>query len=257
MTRILLSGCNGRMGNVISEICKKNPETVIVAGIDLNTERRHNYPVYDNYDAVRDEADVAVDFSNTSLTESMLEFCHKRNLPVVICTTGHTEEQRAKISEYSEKIPVFKSGNMSLGINVLIMLVERAARVLGETFDTEIIERHHNQKIDAPSGTALMIAERLAEALPYQAELVYDRHEVREKRAYNEIGIHTVRGGTIVGEHEVIFAGRDEVIEIKHTASSREVFAAGAVKAAVFMAGVKKPGMYDMNDLVNKYSAGY
>lgn len=257
MTRILLSGCNGKMGGVISEICKKNPNTMIVAGFDLNKERKYNYPVYDVFEDCDIEGDVVIDFSNPITTEPMLKYCDSRKIPIVICTTGHSEEQLQLIQDYSERLPIFKSGNMSLGINVLLMLVERAAKVLGETFETEIIERHHNQKIDAPSGTALMIAQRLSDALPYQAELVYDRHNIREKRAYNEIGIHTVRGGTIVGEHEVIFAGRDEVIEIKHSASSRDVFAAGAVKAAVFLSNCNKPRIYSMEDLVEEYADGF
>ncbi|MEG1991189.1 MAG: 4-hydroxy-tetrahydrodipicolinate reductase, partial [Christensenella sp.] len=214
MIKILLSGCNGRMGRVISSICESNSETEIVAGLDMNTEKCFDFPVYDSVDKIRESADVVIDFSNPNVIEPLIGYCVVKKLPIVVATTGHSAEQLAIIADASSKIRVFRSGNMSLGINVLLMLVERAARVLGDTFDTEIIERHHNQKVDAPSGTALMIADRLSEALPFQAEYVYDRHNVRQKRSYNEIGIHTLRGGTIVGEHEVIFAGRDEVIEI-------------------------------------------
>lgn len=253
MVKILLSGCNGRMGRVISDICQKNPNTMVVAGLDLNTERLSHYPVYSDVSQIVEQVDAVIDFSNPAVLSPLLAYCIAKKLPAVIATTGHSPEQLEEISRASEQIPIFRSGNMSLGINVLLMLVERAAKVLGDTFDTEIIERHHNQKVDAPSGTALMIAEHLADALPYQPELVYDRHAVREKRAYNELGIHSIRGGTIVGEHEVIFAGRDEVIEIKHTAQSREVFAAGAVKAAIYIATQKQPRLYNMDDLLANF----
>lgn len=253
MIKIILSGCNGRMGRVITDICQKNTDTEIVAGVDINTEALFGYPVYDSIAAVNEDADVIIDFSHPSLLEGILEYSISKNVPAVISTTGHSEEQILKIQEASKKVALFRSGNMSLGINVLQMLVERAAKILGDTFDAEIIERHHNQKLDAPSGTALMLAERLSDALPYQTEYVYDRHSVRQKRGRNEVGIHTLRGGTIVGEHEVIFAGRDEVIEIKHTAQSREVFAAGAVKAAVYIAGITEPGLYNMDNLLANY----
>jgi len=253
MIKILLSGCNGRMGRAITDICQKNPNTEIVAGVDINTESLFGFPVYDDISKVDIHADVIIDFSHPSLLSSILDYAITNNTPAVIATTGFSDEQIKQINEVSKKVPLFRSGNMSLGINVLLMLVERAAKVLGDTFDTEIIERHHNQKLDAPSGTALMIADRLSESLPYQPEYTYDRHSVRQKRAYNEIGIHTLRGGTIVGEHEVIFAGRDEVIEIKHTAQSREVFAAGAVKAAIYMSSCKIPKLYNMDDLLANY----
>lgn len=253
MTKILLSGCNGRMGRAITDICAKREDVTIVAGLDVNTARLADYPVYDDIEKITEKADVAIDFSNPQVLKPLLAYCVEKKLPVVIATTGHSETQLAEISAAAKKIPIFRSGNMSLGINVLLMLVERAASVLGDTFDVEIIEKHHNQKVDAPSGTALMIADRLNEALPYDAEYVYDRHNVRQKRDRRELGIHTVRGGTIVGEHEVIFAGRDEVIEIKHSAQSREVFAAGAVKAGAFLAGCANPGIYNMDDLVAKF----
>lgn len=250
MVKILLSGCNGRMGRAISDICTKNNNTEIVAGVDINTESPFGYPVYDEISKVKENVDVIIDFSHPALLSSILKYSIANTIPAVICTTGHSDEQINEIADASKIIPIFRSGNMSLGINVLLMLIERAAKILGDTFDTEVIERHHNQKIDAPSGTALMIADKLSEALPFQAEYVYDRHSVRQKRAYNEIGIHSLRGGTIVGEHEVVFAGRDEVIEIKHTAQSREVFASGAVKAAEFLATCKEPGQYNMDDLL-------
>ncbi len=254
MIKILLSGCNGRMGRAITEICTKNPETVVAAGVDVFTEQKHDYPVYDSFSAVSESVDVVIDFSNPKALPGLLEFCIAKKLPVVICTTGYSDDELALIEKASKEIPVFRSGNMSLGINVLMMLAKRAARILGESFDVEIIERHHNQKLDAPSGTAIMIAESIEEVLPYQAERVYDRHSYRAKRGYNEIGIHSLRGGTIVGEHEAIFAGRDEVIEIKHTAQSREVFASGAVKAAIFLSGCNRAGKYSMDDIVSQYT---
>ncbi len=250
MVKILLSGCNGRMGRAISDICQKNNNTKIVAGIDINTESPFNYPVYDEISKVNENVDVIIDFSHPALLSPILEYSIANKVPAVICTTGHSQEQIDEIMNASKLVPVFRSGNMSLGINVLLMLIERAAKILGDTFDTEVIERHHNQKLDAPSGTALMIADRLADALPFQTEYVYDRHSVRQKRAYNEIGIHSLRGGTIVGDHEVVFAGRDEIIEIKHSAQSREVFASGAVKAAEFISSCQEPGLYTMDDLL-------
>lgn len=254
MTRILLSGCNGRMGRAITDICAKQSDAYqIVAGVDTYSAQLADYPVYDSIERVTEAADVVIDFSNPQALKPLLAYCLEKKLPAVIATTGHSETQLAEISAAAKKIPIFRSGNMSLGINVLLMLVERAASVLGDSFDVEIIEKHHNQKVDAPSGTALMIADRLSDCLPYQAEYVYDRHNVRQKRDRREIGIHTVRGGTIVGEHDVLFAGRDEVIEIRHSAQSREVFAAGAVKAGAFLAGCANPGMYNMDDLVAKF----
>lgn len=253
MIKILLSGCNGRMGRAICDICSKSEDLKIVAGLDINTVQLSDFPVYDDITKVKEDADVAIDFSNPQVLKSLLCYCMDKKLPVVISTTGHSETQIAEITAASKQIPIFRSGNMSLGINVLLMLVERAASILGDTFDVEVIEKHHNQKVDAPSGTALMIADRLKESLPYDAEYVYDRHNVRQKRDRKEIGLHSVRGGTIVGEHEVIFAGRDEVVEIKHTAQSREVFAAGAVKAGAFLAECTEPGLYNMDDLVRKF----
>ncbi|MBR5479825.1 MAG: 4-hydroxy-tetrahydrodipicolinate reductase [Clostridia bacterium] len=253
MIKILLSGCNGRMGRAICDICANRDDLKIVAGLDINTTTFYDFPVYDDIHKISEVADVVIDFSNPQVLKSLLSYCVDKKLPVVISTTGHSETQIAEITAASKIIPIFRSGNMSLGINVLLMLVERAATILGDTFDVEVIEKHHNQKVDAPSGTALMIADRLKESLPYDAEYVYDRHTVRQKRDRKEIGIHSIRGGTIVGEHEVIFAGRDEIVEIKHTAQSREVFAAGAVKAGAFLAECDVPGLYNMDDLVRKF----
>ncbi len=251
MIKILLSGCNGRMGKAISEICIKNPEVEIVAGIDLFKEQKYDYPVYDNFSEVIDTPDVIIDFSNPKVLPDLLSYVISKKIPAVICTTGYSEEDIAKIASASDVVPIFRSGNMSLGINVLMMLAKKATQILGDSFDIEIIERHHNQKLDAPSGTAIMLAESVESTLKYQAERIYDRHSVRAKRAYNEIGMHSVRGGTIVGEHEVIFAGENETIELSHSAQSREVFAAGAVKAAIYLAGVSEAGLYNMDNLIS------
>ena len=250
MPKIVLSGCNGRMGRAITDICAAKPDMQIVAGFDLNAVSLSDYPVFAHPAEFTGDCDVVIDFSNAALTEELLAFCLDRRVPVVICTTGHSPEQLAQIQAASEQIPVFRSGNMSIGINLMTELLRKSAAVLGDKYDVEIIEKHHNQKLDAPSGTALMLADAVADALPYEAEYVYDRHERREKRPAHEIGISAIRGGTIVGEHSVLFCGRDEIIEIKHTALSREVFAVGAVDAAEFMAGCTQPGIYDMNDVI-------
>lgn len=250
MLKIALSGCNGRMGRVIEDICAKKENMKIVAGFDVNAVKLADFPVYADPFEYTGACDVVIDFSNIAGTENLLNYCVKTNTPVVICTTGHTPEQLAQIEQAAKKIPVFRSGNMSLGINLILDLLKRCAQVLGEDFDVEIMEKHHNQKLDAPSGTALMLAQAVQEGLPYEAEYVYDRHERREKRPAHEIGISAVRGGTIVGEHSVLFCGRDEVIEIHHSAQSREVFANGAVNAAAFLAAQAKPGMYQMQDVI-------
>lgn len=251
MTNILLIGCNGRMGTAVSLMCEKEPSVEVVAGFDAITDSKFNYPVYDDFSKITEKPDVVIDFSNPKILPALLEYSVKNKIPAVLCTTGYSDEDLMLIDNATKSIPIFRSGNMSLGINVLIMLAKKAAQVLGESFDVEIIEKHHNQKLDAPSGTAIMLAEALEEALPYQAERVYDRHSVRAKRAYNEIGMHSIRGGTIVGEHDVIFAGENEAVELKHAAQSREVFAAGAVKAAVFLSGVDGAGKYNMDDLIS------
>ena len=250
MLKIALSGCNGRMGRVITDICSKKENMKIVAGFDLYTEKLADYPVFADPFEFTGACDVIIDFSNVSLTDQLLAYCIKTRTPVVICTTGHNAEQFARIREASQQIPVFRSGNMSVGINLMMELLRKCASVLSEGFDVEIVEQHHNQKVDAPSGTALMLADAVREALPYDAEYVYDRHERREKRPAHEIGIHSIRGGTIVGEHSVMFCGRDEIIEIRHSARSREVFAVGAVDAAAYLAAQTQPGMYDMSDVI-------
>jgi 4-hydroxy-tetrahydrodipicolinate reductase len=250
MTKIILNGCNGKMGQVITRLVNDDSECEIVAGFDINDSIENSYPVYSNPDEFTGEADVIIDFSHPSVLTNMINYCKKRNLPIIIATTGFSAEQKEEMKEAAKEIPIFFSANMSLGINLLIALAKKATKLLEGSFDIEIVERHHNQKIDAPSGTALAIADAIDETLSYPAEYVYDRHSVRKKRKKTEIGLHAVRGGTIVGDHEVIFAGTDEVIELKHSAHSKEVFAVGAVKAAKFMVG-KSAGMYDMNDLIS------
>ena len=250
MTKIIMNGCNGKMGQVITRLVSEDNECEIVAGFDVNDSIENTYPVFTNPDEFTGDADVIIDFSHPSALTTVLNYCKKRKLPVILATTGYTDEQKKEFTEASKEIPVFFSANMSLGINLIIALAKKATKLLEGNFDIEIVERHHNQKIDAPSGTALAIADAIDETLSYPAEYVYDRHAVRRKRKPTEIGNHAVRGGTIVGDHEVIFAGTDEVIELKHSAHSKEVFAVGAIKAAKFMS-YKPAGMYNMNDLIS------
>ncbi|MDD6483417.1 MAG: 4-hydroxy-tetrahydrodipicolinate reductase [Clostridiales bacterium] len=251
MIKIIMNGCNGKMGQVITRLVSEDSECEIVAGFDINDSIENTYPVYKNPAEYTGEADVVIDFSHPSCLSGLLGYCKERKLPVILATTGFSEEQKAEFKEASKEIPVFFSANMSLGINLLIDLCKRAVKLLEGNFDIEIVEKHHNQKIDAPSGTALAIADAIDETLSYDAEYVYDRHSVRRKRRKTEIGLHAVRGGTIVGEHDVIFAGTDEVIELRHSAASKEVFAVGAIKAAKFITG-KNAGMYNMNDLISE-----
>ena len=251
MTKIIMNGCNGKMGQVITRLVAEDPECEIVAGFDVNDSIENTYPVFTNPEDFTADADVVIDFSHPSALTGILNFCKSRNLPVILATTGYSDEQKKEFTDAAKEIPVFFSANMSLGINLIIALAKKATKLLEGNFDIEIVERHHNQKIDAPSGTALAIADAIDETLSYPAEYIYDRHSVRRKRKKTEIGIHAVRGGTIVGDHEIIFAGTDEVIELKHSASSKEVFAVGAIKAAKFMCS-KPAGMYNMNDLISE-----
>lgn len=250
MTKILLHGCNGRMGRMITELVRNDADAEIVAGVDSYTGVANDYPVYDSIEKCDLDADVVIDFSNAGAVDALLDHCVEKKVPVVLCTTGLSEAQLAKVQEASGKTAILKSANMSMGINLLLKLLKDAAKVLGNAgYDIELVERHHNQKLDAPSGTALALADSVNEALNGEYHYVYDRSQVRQKRDEKEIGISAVRGGTIAGEHEVIFAGTDEVIEFKHSAYSRNVFAKGAVEAAKFLAG-KEPGMYDMSDVI-------
>ncbi len=250
MKRILLSGCNGRMGRVITACVKERLDCDIVAGIDLNTSSENDYPIFAQPDDITIDADVLIDFSNPALLSPLLRFAKAKKMPVVLCTTGYSKEQVEQVHEAAQSLPVFYSGNMSLGINLLIELSKKAASVLGDQFDIEIVEKHHNQKLDAPSGTALMIADGISSVMEDNMKYVYDRHSQRKKRETSEIGIHSIRGGTIVGEHEVIFAGHHEVITLSHSAQSKEVFATGSINAAVYLADNKPAGLYDMSDLL-------
>ena len=250
MVRIIMHGCNGKMGQIISTICKEDDQVEIVAGIDVVDNKDNGYPVFSDISACDVDADVIIDFSVSTVIDKLLDYSETKKIPVVLCTTGLSPEQLNKMSKVSEKVAVLKSANMSLGINTLMKLLKDAANVFAPAgFDIEIVEKHHNQKVDAPSGTALALADSINEARNNEYEYVYDRSQVRQKRGAKELGISAVRGGTIVGEHEVIFAGIDEVIEIKHTAYSKSVFAKGAVEAAKFLAG-KSAGMYDMADVI-------
>ncbi len=248
-TRIILSGCSGAMGKVIAHCAEQRSDCEIVAGIDINANRYADFDVFTSPDQVTVDADVIIDFSHPTALPPLLEMARLRHLPVVVCTTGLSEDQQDLMKTAAKEIPIFHSGNMSLGINLIISLAKKAAQVLGNEFDIEIIEKHHNRKLDAPSGTALMIANAINETLDNRCRYEYDRHIRREKRPKNEIGIHAVRGGTIVGEHEVLFAGPDEIVTISHSARSRDVFATGAINAAIFLYA-QQPGLYDMADLL-------
>lgn len=249
MIKLIISGCNGRMGHVVEEICNADPQVEIVAGFDILGSSERAFPVFTNAEQFTGEADVVIDFSHPSALSALLNFCQTHHVAAVLATTGYSEQQLAEIDAAAKTVPIFRSANMSLGINVVIELIKKAAAIL-DGYDIEIVERHHNRKVDAPSGTALMLADAAASAVSYDAQYVYDRQSVRHPRDKREIGISAVRGGTIVGDHEVIFAGRDEVIELHHHAASREIFANGAVKAAKFIIR-QVPGLYSMADLVS------
>ncbi len=248
MNKIILCGANGKIGHVIRNIVAADNECEIVAGVDINTEST-DFPIYSEIDSVKESADVIIDFSNPALLNSLLEYSAAKKIPVVIATTGFDDDQKKQIENAATENGVFFTYNMSLGINLLATLAKKAVDVLGNDFDIEIIEKHHNQKIDAPSGTALMLADAICEEIDKPMKYEYDRHSKREKRSKNEIGMHAVRGGTIVGEHEIIFAGRDEIITLSHSARSKEIFAVGAVNAAKYMVG-KGAGLYTMKDLI-------
>ena len=251
MINIILVGANGKMGQVITKILAESATAKIVCGIDINTLSTNGFPVYPSFDAAKEECDVIIDFSHPSSLEGTLSYALKNNKGVIMATTGLSCEQISSLKAAADKIPVFFSANMSLGVNLIIQLAKKATALLEDAFDIEIIEKHHNLKIDAPSGTALAIADAINETCSESNEYVYDRHSVRKKRSKKEIGIHSLRGGTIVGEHSVIFAGNDEIIELKHTATSKEIFAVGAIKAAIFLAN-KGAGLYSMDDLISE-----
>lgn len=250
MVKMIMHGCNGAMGRVITGLMAGQDEIRIVAGIDKHDSLPQDYPVYTSLHACREEADVVVDFASASAIDGLLEYCGERRLPVVVCTTGLSPAQVEKIRETAKKTAILRSANMSLGVNLLLKLVKEAAKTLAAAdFDIEIVEKHHNQKVDAPSGTALALADSMNEALESRYRYEYDRSARHEKRDRHEIGISAVRGGSIVGEHDVIFAGKDEVVTFCHTAYSKAIFAKGAIEAAKFLAG-KEPGLYSMADVI-------
>ena len=249
MTNIILCGCGGRMGKAITAAIKG--DCAIVAGVDINASALSaacSFPIYEKISDFPDKADVIIDFSHHSALPSLIEYAKRTKTPIVIATTGHTDEELSLIEESAKEVAIFRSGNFSLGINLLITLAKQAAKTLGMDFDVEIVEKHHNKKLDAPSGTAIMIADAIASERT-ESEYVYDRHSVRKAREQKEIGIHSVRGGTIVGEHEAIFAGENEIVTISHSAASREIFATGAIRAAIYLAS-KTNGLYNMTDMI-------
>ena len=251
MYKIIMHGCNGKMGQVISGIVAVDENAKIVAGIDTRDEGRNPYPVFKNIKECTVEADVIIDFSVAQAVDDLLDYCVDKGIPCVLCTTGLSTEQLDKVDMASKNVAILKSANMSLGINLLLKMLKDAAAVLGPAgYDIEIVEKHHNLKLDAPSGTALALADSINEEMDNAYHYVYDRSQRREKRDAKEIGISAVRGGTIVGEHDVIFAGTDEVITFSHGAYSKSVFAKGAVEAAKFLAG-KPAGMYNMSNVID------
>lgn len=252
MVRVIMNGCNGKMGHVITGIIAEDAQAEIVAGIDVYDGIKNPYPVFSNIADCNVDADVIIDFSNAKAIDGLLDYVEAKKMPVVLCTTGLSEEQLQRVEKVSKEVAVLKSANMSLGINTIMKLLQQAVQVFAPAgYDVEIVEKHHNQKLDAPSGTAIALADSMNEVMDHQYEYIYDRSQRRQKRDAKELGISAVRGGTIVGEHEVIFAGTDEVIEIKHTAYSKAVFAKGAVEAAKFLAG-KPAGLYDMSHVISE-----
>ena len=250
MTRVIMHGCNGKMGQTITGLIAEDPEIEIVAGVDPSNHIQNPYPVFKTIAECDVEADAVIDFAATQAIDGLIDYCVEKQVPVVGCTTGLSEEQIQKLQEASKKVAVLRSANMSLGINMLLKVLKEAAGVLAPAgFDIEIVEKHHNLKVDAPSGTALALADSINEEFDQAYTYVYDRSQVREKRDSKEIGISAVRGGTIVGDHDVIFAGADEVITFSHRAYSKAVFGKGAIQAAKFLAG-KGPGFYQMSDVI-------
>lgn len=249
MTNIAICGANGKMGKTIYNCIKERDNCKVIAGIDLYTEQYADFPIVATPSELSVKPDVIIDFSNPASLDGLLEYCLTTGTPIVVASTGYSDEQIQKIKSASQQIPVFFTFNMSLGINLLVELAKKAASVLGDQFDIEIVEKHHNQKIDAPSGTAIMLANAINETLDNSKHYVYDRHSRRQKREKSEIGMHAIRGGTIVGEHDVIFAGHDEVITLSHSASSKTVFAEGSINAAIFLKE-QPAGLYDMSMLI-------
>ncbi|MCM1269552.1 MAG: 4-hydroxy-tetrahydrodipicolinate reductase [Ruminococcus flavefaciens] len=249
MTNIVICGANGKMGKTIYSCIQERDDCKVVAGIDIYTEQYADFPIVDAPDKLPVKADVIIDFSNPASLNALLDYCLSTGTPVVLASTGYNDEQINQIKNAAQQIPVFFTFNMSLGINLLVQLAKKAASVLGGQFDIEIVEKHHNQKLDAPSGTAIMLANAINETLDNSKHYVYDRHSRRQKREKSEIGMHAIRGGTIVGEHDIIFAGHDEVITLSHSAASKTVFAEGSINAAIFLKN-QSAGLYDMSALV-------
>ena len=249
MIKAILVGASGKMGNNICECAQNDSEIKIVCGVDKINNGK-NFPVFPTFSEINVDADVIIDFSHVALLDDLLAFATMKKMPLVIATTGYSDAQIEKIKAASQIIPVFFTFNMSIGVNLLCSLAKKAANILGDGFDIEIIEKHHNQKIDAPSGTAIMLGNAINSVFDDKLNYEYDRHSKRAKRPKNEIGFHSVRGGTIVGEHDVIFAGRDEVVTLSHQATSKQVFAVGAIRAAKFIKD-KPAGLYDMNNILN------
>ena len=250
MVKIMMHGCNGVMGQVISKIIEETEGAVMACGVDRVDDGHNDYPVFTDINACDVEVDAIIDFSAAPAVDGLLDFAVERQIPVVLCTTGLSDEQLEKVHEASKKTAVLRSANMSLGVNTLFKVLKSMTKLLADAgFDIDIVEKHHRRKLDAPSGTAIALAEAVNEPLNNEYEFVYDRSQRREQRPKKEIGISAVRGGTIVGEHEIIFAGQDEVIELKHTAYSRAIFGKGAVSAALYLAG-QEAGMYDMSDVI-------
>ncbi|WP_315122086.1 4-hydroxy-tetrahydrodipicolinate reductase [uncultured Clostridium sp.] len=249
MVKVILCGCNGKMGKVITQTALSFPNIDIVAGVDKSLNNNNLYPIFSNINEVNVAADVVLDFSRPEALDDLLGYSSKNATPLILCTTGYSEDQLNKISEGSKAISIFRSANMSIGVNIVNSILKSISNKLYKDFDIEIIEKHHNQKVDAPSGTALLLANTIKDSIDGVREFSYGRVG-NSKREEKEIGIHAVRGGTIVGEHDVIFAGIGENIEIKHSAISREVFAVGALKACEFMQN-KTPGLYNMHDMLN------
>ena len=249
MIKVIICGASGKMGGFVANACKEDGNLQVVAGLD-KVNLGQDFPIFDSFSKLNVTADVIIDFSNPALLDDILDYAVSTKTPVVLATTGYSQAQIEQINAASKNIPVFFTFNMSLGVNLICSLAKKAADILGDSFDIEIIEKHHNQKIDAPSGTAIMLANAVNSSFGDEKVYEYDRHSKRQKRSKKEIGIHSIRGGTIVGEHDVIFAGHDETITISHSAGSKEVFAVGSVKAAKFIFG-KEAGMYDMNSIMN------
>ena len=251
MVKVIMHGCNGKMGQMISNLIAEDEEIEIVAGVDVSDHIKNTYPVFSTIAQCDVKADAIIDFANAKAVDGLLDYCVEKQIPCVLCTTGLNEEQLQKVEDTSKKVAILKSANMSLGINMLLKLLKEATNILAPAgFDIEIVEKHHNQKLDAPSGTALALADSINEELDNEYTYKYDRSQERMKRPKKEIGISAVRGGTIVGDHDVIFAGSDEVITFSHTAYSRGVFGKGAIQAAKFLAG-KPAGFYDMSNVID------